>query len=417
MAAESFILETQQEQHRNPYVVLGVQPVFEHDVWDELTELGRKANAIKDYTSLKNMKWLDALPEDDRVAAWKAELEKMTESQDMAVQEDEEAAESHATRRARQALPLLIEHYQHFIAAKQEQERLDAEGRALLAGCQGHLAAVPSEYVAAVGCMPTQETVEKTVTDADGKTRVNRVVVIPSIADIRAWAVRLQDALASTSARQPKLKRSKKKKITEETPSPAGDIAAKLAAQAMVEQEREKILEYENIRLQAYQLAEFLLLNVDSELHSRFRELSMEFHPDRNPGSSRAAAMFKEVNFAYTQLLQASPDERTQFARDMVFGQKTAIWTPEMRRLTDGITKLLAGVFALQRSRAMDPETEQRCPSCVDGVVVMQQAGDYIPVPLVCGECRGSGIVDRALWELRQRLRSTTAAKPRKKST
>lgn len=454
----SFALEITTEHHRNPYVVLGIEPVFEADMWDTLTELGKRAHTIQE--RLTEKKWLafDAMPDDERLRAWKATLAKAmgqeVKSDDEITGTDHERdllwkallaktgekvsvvemtgtatekgkdedvialetemKDSNENRRAKQTLPLLIVHYQHFLAARQEGERVDARERALLAECQMHLAALSPQHAATVDLMPREETLEQPVTDADGTQRVNRVTVFPQIADIRAWAMRLQAALtpapAEEKAKRKGAARSKKKKSAQTTVLPADDVAAKLATQAEMEQARTELRSYEDLRLQAYQLAD-ILLHVDDALQTRYRELSRESHPDRNPGDGRAPMYFKEVDYAYAQLVNATLEERMKFARDMVFGQNTGMWTDEMRRMTDGVMKLLAVVFAAQEIRGMDPAIEQRCPACVDGVVVMQQANDYIPVPLVCGQCRGSGVVNKAVFELREALRTTTKKK------
>ena len=40
----------------------------------------------------------------------------------------------------------------------------------------------------------------------------------------------------------------------------------------------------------------------DADIKKSYRKLAMKYHPDRNPGDSKSAAQFKEINEAYTVL-------------------------------------------------------------------------------------------------------------------
>src|SRR5512145_1829597 len=57
----------------------------------------------------------------------------------------------------------------------------------------------------------------------------------------------------------------------------------------------------------------------DADVKKAFRQLAMQFHPDRNPGDKQAEDKFKEVNEAYAVL--SDPDKRAQYDRFGTVGQ------------------------------------------------------------------------------------------------
>ncbi|MAF20216.1 MAG: hypothetical protein CMI55_00885 [Parcubacteria group bacterium] len=146
------------------------------------------------------------------------------------------------------------------------------------------------------------------------------------------------------------------------------------------------------------------ILNIDQNIHGRFRALAQQFHPDANPGDAMAQEHFKEASTAYRKLTDANEEKRKAFAMNLVFGQRTELWTNEMKEVAEPIAMQLAPVFALEKP--MRGETVP-CDECNgSGNVAVQKQDDYFPVPVVCEGCDGAGAVPKSVHELRKALES-----------
>lgn len=145
------------------------------------------------------------------------------------------------------------------------------------------------------------------------------------------------------------------------------------------------------------------LLNIDRNIQDAYKEIALLFHPDRNPGDPVAAARFKEAVAAEKKLLDSTDEQRQTLALNLVFGQRTELWTEEMRRAALPMALQLAPIFALEQP--LGGETVP-CDTCQGtGSRIVQRPSDYFPVPVVCEDCRGNGAKSAAVAELERALK------------
>lgn len=130
----------------------------------------------------------------------------------------------------------------------------------------------------------------------------------------------------------------------------------------------------------------------EADLKRAYRQLAMQYHPDRNPGDQSAEARFKEVNEAYAVLSDA--DKRAQYDR---FGTVGAVGFPEA-----GFGSLFEDLFENffsgsggrgRRSRVMRGEDLQ-----YELKLTLEEAGagleTKIQIPRMerCEACGGTGV-------------------------
>jgi molecular chaperone DnaJ len=129
----------------------------------------------------------------------------------------------------------------------------------------------------------------------------------------------------------------------------------------------------------------------ESELKKAYRQLALQYHPDRNPGDKQAEERFKEANEAYGVL--SDPDKRAQYDR---FGTVAPGGFGE-----SGFGTLFEDIFESfftggggggRRGRAargedLQYELKLTLEEAATGVETKVQ----IPRPEPCSTCRGSG--------------------------
>jgi molecular chaperone DnaJ len=130
----------------------------------------------------------------------------------------------------------------------------------------------------------------------------------------------------------------------------------------------------------------------EADIKRAYRQLAMQFHPDRNPGNKQAEERFKAVNEAYTVL--SDPDKRAQYDRFGTVGGGGFGETGFGTLFEDIFENLFTGGGGRgRRSRAARGEDLQyelkiTLEEAASGVETKIQ----IPRMEACDHCTGSGV-------------------------
>ncbi|MFQ5830035.1 MAG: molecular chaperone DnaJ [Candidatus Methylomirabilia bacterium] len=131
----------------------------------------------------------------------------------------------------------------------------------------------------------------------------------------------------------------------------------------------------------------------DGELKRAYRQLALQYHPDRNPGDKRAEERFKEINEAYSVL--SDPEKRTHYDRFGTVGVEGGVDFSDIGFGTlfdDLFEGFFGGPSRGRRTRARRGEDLQ-----YDLEITLVEAASgvdtkiQIPRSEVCETCRGSG--------------------------
>jgi molecular chaperone DnaJ len=130
----------------------------------------------------------------------------------------------------------------------------------------------------------------------------------------------------------------------------------------------------------------------EGEIKKAYRQLALQFHPDRNPGDKQAEERFKEVNEAYAVLSDA--DKRAQYDRFGTVGVTGGFTDQGFGTLFEDVFEtFFAGPGRGRRGRAARGEDLQyelaiTLAEAVSGVETKVQVPRMEP----CSTCNGSGL-------------------------
>ncbi len=132
----------------------------------------------------------------------------------------------------------------------------------------------------------------------------------------------------------------------------------------------------------------------DAEIKKAYRQLAMQYHPDRNPGNKDAENRFKEVNEAYAVL--SDPDKRAHFDR---FGTAAPGAGPGFGEtgfgtlFEDIFENFFSGGGRGRRSRAARGEDLQyELKLTLQDAATGLETKIQIPRLETCGACAGTGV-------------------------
>src|SRR5918992_203734 len=130
----------------------------------------------------------------------------------------------------------------------------------------------------------------------------------------------------------------------------------------------------------------------DAEIKKAYRQLALQYHPDRNPGDKQAEERFKELSEAYAIL--SDPDKRSQYDRFGTVAAPAGGFEQGFGSLFDDLFEsFFAGTGRGRRSRAVQGEDLQ-----YELTIALEEAATgvetKIQIPRLdrCEECGGSGL-------------------------
>lgn len=131
----------------------------------------------------------------------------------------------------------------------------------------------------------------------------------------------------------------------------------------------------------------------EAEIKKAYRQLAMQYHPDRNPGDSDAEERFKEVNEAYAVL--SDPDKRAHFDRFGVAAPAGGFADTGFGTLFEDIFEnfFSGGTGRERRSRAARGEDLQyELKIALEEAATGVETKVRIPRLERCETCRGTGV-------------------------
>ena len=129
----------------------------------------------------------------------------------------------------------------------------------------------------------------------------------------------------------------------------------------------------------------------DADIKKAYRQLAMQYHPDRNPGNKEAEERFKQVSEAYAVL--SDPDKRAQYDRFGTVGPMGGGFDQGFGTLFEDIFEnFFGGGGGGRRSRvARGEDLQYELKITLEEAAAGVETKIQIPRLEPCGECGGSG--------------------------
>ena len=168
---------------------------------------------------------------------------------------------------------------------------------------------------------------------------------------------------------------------------------------------------YRDELLRAIELEE-KILGIERVIRDAHYDLALLFHPDREKNSPAARQRFDELDKARNQLSEGDQDQRMILALNLVTGQRTELWSAEMRTAAGPLIRDFGPIFALGQPLAGETVPCEACRGT--GNKPVQRPNDFFPVPVVCEDCRGYGALPKATADFARALESAPIRKHKK---
>ncbi len=130
----------------------------------------------------------------------------------------------------------------------------------------------------------------------------------------------------------------------------------------------------------------------DTEIKKAYRQLAMQYHPDRNPGDRDAEERFKQVNEAYAVL--SDPDKRLQYDRFGTVGAGGGFADAGFGTLFEDIFEsfFTTGGRSRRTRSVRGEDLQYELKITLEDVARGLETKIQVPRLETCATCRGSGV-------------------------
>jgi molecular chaperone DnaJ len=127
----------------------------------------------------------------------------------------------------------------------------------------------------------------------------------------------------------------------------------------------------------------------EAEVKKAYRQLAMQYHPDRNPGDKQAEDRFKQVSEAYAIL--SDPDKRSQYDRFGTVGNAGGFTDAGFGTLFEDIFDNFFGGGGRRTRAARGEDLQYELKITLEDAAAGLETKIQIPRLIRCERCKGSG--------------------------